>query len=184
MLKLFKYEGFTVVISEEALLLKPFRVIWERDKSKDKHKALQELGYIYFLADPRSDYQHFIDEEDRSQAIIEGEGLPTSWKPDAQLKEAIDFYKSFKPLSYSVLEDTRAMIDKLRTFLRDIDFSMVDDKGKPVYTINSITSTIKMIPSLIKELDEAERSLTKEEVTLGRMRGQAEKTLMDDGIIL
>ena len=49
MIKLFKYEGYKLNISEEALLLKPFKEIWQRDKSKNKDKALQELGYIYFL---------------------------------------------------------------------------------------------------------------------------------------
>ena len=49
MIKLFKYEGYKLNISEEALLLKPFKEIWQRDKSKNKDKALQELGYIYFI---------------------------------------------------------------------------------------------------------------------------------------
>ena len=49
MIKLFKYEGYKLNISEEALLLKPFKEIWQRDKSKSKDRAFQELGYIYFL---------------------------------------------------------------------------------------------------------------------------------------
>ena len=69
MIKLFSYEGFKVVISEEALLLKPFKTIWNRDKSKDKNRALQELGFIYFFCDPRSDYQYLIDEEEREKSI-------------------------------------------------------------------------------------------------------------------
>ena len=55
-MKLFRYEGYNITISEEALLLKPFKTLWDRDKSKDKYKAMQELGYIYFMEDPRSDY--------------------------------------------------------------------------------------------------------------------------------
>lgn len=184
MLKLFKYENYSVVISEEALLLKPFKEIWDRDKSEDKSVALLELGYIYFLVDPRSDYQHYIDDDERALAIKEGEGLPKKWSPDKKVKEAIEFYKTFTPLSYKVLEDTKAMVDKLRHFLRDIDLTQVDDKGKPVYTINSITSTIKLIPSLIKELNEAEKAIAREEITVGKIRGQGEKTLMEDGIIL
>lgn len=39
-MKLFKYVNYTVTISEEALLLKPFRVIWNRDRSSYKEKAL------------------------------------------------------------------------------------------------------------------------------------------------
>ena len=64
MIKLFKYEGYKLNISEEALLLKPFKEIWQRDKSKNKDKALQELGYVYFISDPRSDYQYLDSNND------------------------------------------------------------------------------------------------------------------------
>lgn len=182
MIKLFKYESFSIVISEEALLLKPFKVIWTRDKSKNKDTALQELGFIYFFCDPRSDYQYIIDEEDRKNAIIEGEGLPNTWKPDKLVKEAMEFYSSFKPSSALLLEDTRVAVDKLRSLLREIDLTAVDDKGKPIYTLSTITTTIKQIPSLIKDLDAAEKSLNSEILQSIKIRGSAEKTLFEDGI--
>ena len=52
MIRLFKYEGYKVTISEEALLLKPFKAIWDRDRTKSKDRALDELGFIYFFCDP------------------------------------------------------------------------------------------------------------------------------------
>ena len=39
-MKLFKYEGYKVVISEEALALKPFKQIWNRDRTANKDKAI------------------------------------------------------------------------------------------------------------------------------------------------
>ena len=95
-MKLFKYEGYNLTISEEAILLKPFKNIWKRDKSKNKEKALMELGYIYFMEDPRSDYQTYIDPDERMHQIMLGEGIPDSWKPDAQVESAREFYASFK----------------------------------------------------------------------------------------
>ena len=68
-MKLFKYEGYKINISEEAILLKPFKLIWNRDRSESKYKALMELGYIYFMTDARSDYQYLVDERDRDRAI-------------------------------------------------------------------------------------------------------------------
>ena len=55
-MKLFKYEGYKITISEEALALIPFKKIWTRDRSTNKNRAISELGFIYFMADPRSDY--------------------------------------------------------------------------------------------------------------------------------
>lgn len=183
-MKLFTYEAYRVKVSEEALLLKPFKVIWDRDKSISKDKALSELAYIYFMCDPRSDYQYLINEEDRSNAIKEGEGFPPKWKPDKAIKEAINFYSSFKSTSALLLEDTRVAIDKVREFLKDVDLKAVDDKGKPLYTINSITSTIKMIPQLIKDLDEAEKAIASEmREQGGKVRGQKTKSLMEDSLL-
>ena len=45
-MKLFRYEGYKLHISEEAFVLKPFKELWNRDKTKNKDKALQELGYV------------------------------------------------------------------------------------------------------------------------------------------
>ena len=182
MIKLFKYEGYKMVIEPEALLLKPFKQIWQRDRTQNKDKAMMELGFIYFFCDPRSDYQYLTDEEQRKQAIKEGEGLPEKWEPDKVVLNAMEFYNSFKPTSAFLLEDTRYAVDKLRKLLRDIDLTKTDDKGKPIYTLNTITATIKQVPLLVKDLDDAERAISKESIVTGKMRGQGEKTIMEDGL--
>ena len=183
-MKLFKYEGYKVVISEEAFALKVFRQIWNRDRSINKDKAIMELGYVYFMIDPRSDYQYLVDEEERSKAIIEGEGLPNNWKPDKVVTEAMQFYSRFKPTAALLLEDTRVAVEKLRKLLRDINLQDTDDKGRPLYTLNTITATIKQVPSLAKDLDEAERALSSEMRNGGKMRGQGEKTIFEDNLDL
>ena len=74
-MRLFRYEGYNLTISEEALALKAFRQIWNRDRSKSKGRAIMELGYCYFMEDPRSDYQYIVDRKERAEAVKEGEGL-------------------------------------------------------------------------------------------------------------
>lgn len=179
-MKLIKYEGYNISFEPEILTLKVFKALHKRDKSKDKSRFIQELGFIYFYADPRSDYQYLTDEEDRARAIIEGQGLPKDWTIDTQLKEAITYYKSFSPTSALLLEDTRVAVDKLRTLLRDIDLTKEDDKGKPIYTLNTVVATIKQVPSLVKDLDEAERTIAKEMVQNDRIRGSVEKAMFED----
>ena len=142
------------------------------------------IGFIYFFCDPRSDYQYLVDDNERKEAIKEGEGLPKKWEPDKVVKEAMEFYSSMKPTAALLLEDTRFAVDKLRKLLRDIDLTQLDDKGKPVYTLNTITATIKQIPSLVKDLDEAEKALSSEMRNTGKMRGQGEKTIFEDNLTL
>lgn len=183
-MKLFRYEGYKVIISEEAYTLKPFRVIWNRDKSKSKDRALMELSYIYFMIDPRSDYQYIIDEEERSKNIIEGEGLPSNWKPDKIVKEGMKFYASFRTTSAMLLEDLRATIDNVRKALRSFSFEDLDEKDR-VNAIKNVASTIATLPKLIKDLDETEKLIASEmKEAHGKVRGQKEKSLLEDGINL
>ena len=166
-------------------MLQPFKKIWNRDRSKSKERALNELAFVYFMCDPRSDYQYIVDKDDRFKAIVESEGLPEDWKPDKLVEEGMEFYESFKSTSALLLEDTRVAIDKVRKFLKEVDLSAVDDKGKPLYTINSITSTIKMIPTLIKDLNDAEKAINSEMLEAsGKVRGQKAKSLFEDSLDL
>lgn len=181
-MKLFKYEGFNLTISEEAMMLKPFKDIWKRDKSRGKEQALQELAYIYFMEDSRSDYQVYIDREERSNQIKIGEGMKDSWKPDKLVQEAMEFYAGFKSESALLLEDIRVAITKLREFIKTIDLSATDDKGKPIYTLNTYTATIKQIPELITSLDEAERTIAKETISQDKVRGSVEKAMFEDDL--
>lgn len=181
-MKLFKYEGYKVVISEEALLLKPFKLIWNRDRTQGKERALQELAYIYFMEDPRSDYQYLVDVDERSEAIIDGEGMTNKWKPDKLVVNAMEFYRSLKPTSALLLEDTRTVIDNVRKSLREFSFEGMEDKDR-VNAIKSITSTVATIPKLIKDLNDAEKAIRADmQDNTGKVRGQKEKSILDDGL--
>lgn len=178
-MKLLKYEGYKVVIEPEFLTLKPFKQIWTRDKSVNKDRALAEIAFIYFMADPRSDYQYLVDEDERMEAIKEGEGLPPKWAPDKVVQEAMTFYESFKPTAALLLEDTRLMVNKYRKRLREQEFDDLEVKE-----LKEVGALIKQIPSLVKDLDEAEKALNSEMKNSGRMRGSGEKTIFEDGIDL
>lgn len=176
-MRLFRFEGYKLNISEEALALKPFRNIWNRDKTESKEKAIMELGYVYFMEDPRSDYQYIIDREERSRAIMEGEGLRDTWKPDRTVLEAMSLYSSFKTTSVLLLEDTRAMIDGYRKKIRSLTESMDDMEVKETKSLGDI---IKLIPSMVKDLDEAEKAVTKELTQSDKVRGAQEKSIYED----
>lgn len=179
-MKLFKYEGYQLTISEEAMLLKPFKTLWKRDRTRDKEVALQELGYIYFMEDPRSDYQTYVDREERAKQIIIGQGMKSTWKPDKAVKEAQDFYASFKSASALLAEDIRFAIDKLRTHIRELDLTATDEKGKPIYALNQYTETLNKIPKLIVSLDEAEKVIAQDIAKSEKVRGSAEKAMLED----
>lgn len=51
-----------------------------------------------------------------------------------------------------------------------------------VKELKDINALIKAIPSLVKDLDEAEKALSSEMKNQGKMRGQGEKTIFEDSL--
>lgn len=176
-MRLLKYEGYKITFEPEILTLKVFKKLYTRDKTKDKSKFIQELGLIYFYADPRSDYQYLTDDSERMKAIVEGEGLPKDFKIDSLLQQAIEYYTSFKPTSALLLEDTRAMIDGYRRKIKEVTTQM---EGLEIKDIKDLGTIIKQLPSLIKDLDEAEKAVTKEMAQNDKVRGSVEKSIYED----
>ena len=179
-MKLFRYEGYNMTISEEALLLKPFKLIWNRDKSQKKEKALQELGYCYFMEDPRSDYQMYIDRNIRAEKIKEGEGLPKDWKPDKMLEEAMKFYSTFKPDAALLLEDTKKQVQKIRQLAGDIDLEDIQEVNDRLVALDKLTTITAKIPKLSIEIMEAEKRMNEEIQNADKIRGTVEKAMMED----
>lgn len=173
-MRLFKYEGYEVRVTPEALTLKPFKRLWERDKSKAKEKAMQELSFLYFYCDPRSDYQYITDDEDRLSAVKEGIGLPEDWKPDAQIASAIDFYRTFDTSAALLLKMAARGVDRVQTAL---DGLTPDDTR----SLKEYLTIMKMIPEVAAMIQEAEKKLNQEE-EYGEAKGSIEKTLFDDGL--
>lgn len=179
---LIEYDNYEIKISPEALLVKPIREIWEKDKTKNKESFLSQMSFMFFMIDPRSTYSYITDLSERANEIIMQEGLPVDFKPSDKLKEAMEVYEKHTiTSSYALLEAAKIAVDKVGKFLKDVDLNTVDDKGKPIYTINSITSAIKQIPQLAKDLVEAEKVVAKEIEEKGRARGGNNKTIFDDG---
>ena len=92
MTTLIKITNGILSISDEALLIKPLRMIYNKDRTKDKEEYMQAASYLYFMYDPRSDYMYITDDNERDRIIIETEGL-IKVKKDALLKEAVEKYK-------------------------------------------------------------------------------------------
>ena len=183
-MKLFCMTNGNVAPAEELLLLKPFGKIWKRDRSASKEKALKELAYIYFMYDPKSEFKVHNDMDERSKLVCQAVGLKTGWKPDKDVESAIELFNSFKSQSALILEDITHSINNLRTFLRTVDLSKLDQKGKPVHNPSAIASTIKQAITLARQVKEAEMALVAEEEEEAEMSGGLGKSVLEDGIDL
>ena len=181
-MKLITFENYELRIADEALLIKPIRRLYNADRSKKKEEFLGKMSVLYHYADPRSPYSYITDDTLRLQAIIEQEGLPKNYKLDKEMLALVELYKKLTmTTSLLLLEDTRAAVDKVREFLRDINLNERNSNGMPIYSVSTVTTAIAKIPQLIKDLNEAEKIVVKELEEAGRTRGAVEKKVFEDG---
>lgn len=187
-MKLIEFDGQDFKIADEALLVRPIRELFRKDKSTKKEEFWKQMSYLYFMCDPRSTYQYIIDEKDREKEIIKQEGLGDGWKPSPQLLEAAKIYKTHTTTTSSLLlADMRHSIEDVRFILRKIgeqsrnndggeeDSAVALDKILPV-----MTKTIKEIPELARALVEAEKALAKDFATEDNARGSVVKAVGED----
>ena len=184
-MKLVKVENYQVQFDDELLLLKPFRKLYKSDKNRDKRNFMDFLTIVYYTYDPRSDYSYIVNEQERLKEVCITNGIEQRAFTDLE-KECIELYKKLTTtMSQELLKSTKIAIDKIRDFLENVDLTATDDKGRPIYTINNITTAIRQIPQLSKDVMETERAVAKEIQEQGTARGGNDsKSLMDDGVFI
>lgn len=181
-MNLVRINNYKLEVEDEILLLKPFKEIYKADKTKDKSKFMDFLTIVYFTYDPRSDYSYLVNENDRLKEVCESNGFDVPKFTSKEL-ECIELYKKLTTtISVELLKSTKLAISKVQEYLENLDMYATDDKGKLINSISTVTSAIKQIPALVKEVTEAEKTVTKEIEEAGRARGGNSKKLLEDGI--
>jgi len=172
-MKLIEFDGMEFKIADEALLVRPIRELFQKDKSKKKEEFWKQISYLWFMCDPRSSYMYLVNEEERAKEIKMQEGLGEDWNPPELLRDAMTIYRKQTITSAAILlEGMRKGIDKLSKFLGETTFS---DK-----TVAAMTNALKQIPELSKALVEAEKSLAKDFEIDDKARGNASKAVGED----
>lgn len=181
-MKLFEVVNYKVQFSAEALMLKPFHALWERDPSPTKELANAELAAVYFFTDFKSDFVSILDEEDKLRQIkATVKGLPREWQPDATFNSAVAFYKERSKTATSELyEGALIGVSKLDKFLRNVSFAEKDKSGKPIHNAKQINDTIKSLVDTVKKVKELEDIVKKEQETKNSLRGGRTKGMYAD----
>ena len=164
----------------------PFKKILTRDKTKDKEYALNDMLFIYNFADIKSDYMTIANEDDRCKEVMKDLSMKKGWKYDDVIKDAIKFYKErSQTIGEELYESSIIAAGAVSSHLRRSGQLLEerDDKGKPVHTIASITSALKQVPGIIKDLKTAYKEIIKEQKELeGKKKGSKEFGMFEDGL--
>lgn len=169
-MKIFDIVNGHIAPTANSLNVPEFKVIWDRDKSEDKSKAIKELSYVAFLIDeslqnPYRGY-NYIDRV----PILKRDFLGSDKaKVDKVITAAI---KKYKELSFStnmrLLKAARAATDKLSEYYEDMASSDIT-KFKP----RDLSSNLKDVGGIIKSLDMLEEFVKKEQAE-SKVRGGGE----------
>jgi hypothetical protein len=185
-MKLFEMKDFSLFVTEEAWGLLPFKAILKRDKSRTKETAFKEMLFIYYFTDIRSDYVYLVNDAERTKEIIKDIGLPSDWKIDQVMKDAIAFYnsRSLSPIAKLYKSSLKAA-DDISKYLEMTDVLLAErtDKGATVTTLAVITGSLKSVPIIMKDLKAAYKEVLAEQKELeGRTKGSRTMSLFEDGL--
>ena len=181
-MNLFEIVNNNVTFSPQALAIKPFKDIWDADKTKDKKMATLELSFVYYMADERSDFMHILDEDERIEEIKKFIDLPEKWNGKKKvLVRAIHYYRQLsETTSTKLLQSTRLVLQKISQFLDNINMDERDVRtNKPIHDIGKITASVEKVPKLIKAINEIEKEVIKEK-ELKAQHGNKTVSMFDD----
>ena len=173
-MRAYDIEGGQVVFQPEFLAVPAFKKIWDRDKSKNKHRAYKELSYVVFLGDntilnPYGNLDELFKGELLKKDILEN----SDYKIDDTLQKAIDKFSEIKETTSSrLLKAAKVAASKLSQYFEEkVNFDDVDINGKPVYSARDLASNLGSVGKIVESLKKLEDQVLKEQLEGGTARG-------------
>ena len=142
----------------EILLIKEFKTLYDRDKSKNKSQLWKELTYIYLMLDFKSPYFQYTEQDKHEAALADSELTENDLK-DPLFIAAYQKYNDIQeadPILLLIKTGQRTLY-KTRVFLDNIDFNEdVDETGRPLYKPKDVIADIASIAKMRIQLQELE----------------------------
>lgn len=165
---LFELNNNRAFPSMHALLIEPYKTIWETDKSEGKGQSIRWFSYIELLCSPKKSNPFYgIPEEHRSEKVKEEIFGDKDYPIDSDLLLATMAYRehlSFSSPSYELAVAAEVAANKLKTFLLNFDPNERTPNGAMVLKPKDITLALQEIPDTIKSMSEM-RAKVHEELT-------------------
>jgi len=181
MAKIFDVNNGEIILTPESLAIPAFKAIWDADRSKVKEKAKNEIKYVVFLCDSiRSPYKDFASDE-RDSVLKEDIFGDAKWKPSLLVEEAIKAFDSLtETTSTRLLRSAKIATEKLAKYFEEVDFTKMDNYGKPVYSARELASNLGTVGNIVKSLGALESAVKKEQMDGNRVRGGSDVNYFED----
>lgn len=155
---------------------KDVRMLYSRDKSKDKKNYIAECIIIYYLGDPKSPArQSGLNEAESLKLAIEQAGLDKSYVPDALVIRLIQrYYEQNITEAGRVVENMMQTIHNINLYVSQAN-NLLNEKLNGTITLEELNTVSPLldsfkkqasdIPKLLKSLEEAKQNLMYEKET-------------------
>ena len=159
----------------EILLIKEFKALADRDKTKNKTRLWKELMYIYLAIDWKSLYNQYSEQERHEEALSDS-GLSEEEFNDPVFREACRKYQALQNSNKSIKMLRAAMgaadqfIDYFTTI---VDLDQRDDSGKPIFSAKKVMEEVGMLNKVHEELVVLENRVKKELAEKSTLRAGA-----------
>jgi Xaa-Pro aminopeptidase len=171
-MELFDFKDGVVIIHPAAYTLQPFKKIIDRDKSKNKKNAIEDLAFIYFYCDFKSDFNDILDNKEKIEEIRKVCISREKWEVDEFLEQAINFYiERQETTSSKLLQSTKHALAELDRFYKNLDFEEKDSNGKPIFDVTKIMSSLSNLGKTVQSLKDLEDIVRREREEESRVRG-------------
>lgn len=158
----------------EILLIKEFKTLFDRDKTKNKSKVWKELAYIYLAMDWKSPYNQYSEQERHEEALNDS-GITEEEFNDPDFREACRKYRRLQESSKSVklLNAARLATDQfIEYFETIIDLNERDQTGKPIFSAEKVMKEMAQLSKVHEQLTILEAQVKQEmEVSSGTRAG-------------
>jgi len=140
-----------------------------------KSLTAEELSFVYFIVDHRSPFAVY----EWKQRIIEVKnsifGEKNKFKPSSKVLVACDKYeKLIETSAVRLLKAANESVVKLEKYFRDIDLTLVDDNGRPIFHAKDLINNLEKMGKVVDGLTRLEDIVKKEEQAANINRGGVE----------
>lgn len=158
----------------ELLLIKEFKALSDKDKTKTKTQLWKELTYIYLAIDWKSPYSQYLEQERHEEALNDS-GLTEEEFNNSIFREACRKYKALQNSNKSIqlLNAAKTATDKFIEYFENIvDLNDRDQNGKPIYTAEKVMKEVAQLSKVHEQLKILEAQVKQEmEVSSGTRAG-------------
>ena len=171
--------------STHALLVQPFKAIWQEDNSVDKGDAIKALSFIELFCSPKKSnpFVGYTNKDTRYLKLKEElYGDPTYQLPVLVI-DGISKYEELLENSsptYSFLLTAFDAANKLKDFFKGFDLNERTNSGAAVYKPKDISTALTDVDKVVKSLDSLMTKVNEELLDDAKLRNNRQVGLFED----